>query len=472
MESESEYYFKYPDSVLERLDENYCNPFFDRIKTMLSHSIFPIISLGDKRYLTEIASGKTPKNIVYKQEGVPFLGAGDIDFGKVNIENALRIDKQFHDGQLRSSQIREGDVIVTMAGTIGHCAVFKLDQECNCNQAIAVLRVNQSLIDPEYLAMYFNSELGQLFFGKFQHISSQPNINLEEIKEIQVIRPEISVQKEILAKVRIKEEEAMNAEKEADNILSGAEDIFLGELGINFEARMKEMDYYTKPIEQLNRLDFDFNNPKYDILEEVISRSDTPFVELSEVVDFIQESRNPMKGSEDVFIYIDIGNINLKWGTLNPVMMLKKDATSSRMRRVMYKGTILVSTTRPTRNAIAIVPDELDNQICSTGLAVLRCKKDMNNRFLFYALRTRLTKYQFERYCSGSGYPEINQELDIKKIRIPKPDRIEEQLEIVEKVEGQIRKAEKKQHQSKILSQNVKNIFEQLIIKDRDNIPN
>jgi restriction endonuclease S subunit len=45
---------------------------------------------------------------------------------------------------------------------------------------------------------YLNSEIGQLFFGKLQHESNQSNINLEEIKKIDIIMPEIDEQKNII----------------------------------------------------------------------------------------------------------------------------------------------------------------------------------------------------------------------------------------------------------------------------------
>jgi type I restriction enzyme S subunit len=130
----------------------------------------------------------------------------------------------------------------------------------------------------------------------------------------------------------------------------------------------------------------------------------------------------------------------------------------------MYADTILVSITRPTRNAIAIVPKELDGQICSTGFAVLKCKGNMNNRFLFHALRTRLVNWEFQKNCSGSGYPAINQEIDLPKIKVPKP-LINEQLDIARETEKLLVLAEIKEQEARQKQIEVTTYFDNLLLR-------
>jgi type I restriction enzyme S subunit len=180
--------------------------------------------------------------------------------------------------------------------------------------------------------------------------------------------------------------------------------------------------YYRLPRDISNRLDVLYNDTMFDAVEESIRRSPYEFVPLAEVATLKRESRNPQETPDEEFFYVDIGSINTAKGQAEPERMKGVDAKSSRMRRIIKKNQVLVSTTRPTRNAICIMPEELDDQICSTGFAVLETKPDMLPRFLFHSLRCNLSTMQFERHCSGSGYPAINQETDLPKIRIPKPD--------------------------------------------------
>lgn len=180
--------------------------------------------------------------------------------------------------------------------------------------------------------------------------------------------------------------------------------------------------YLRFPDELSGRLDVLFNDTIYDAVDLAIDRSPHEFVPLSDVVAFKREARNPQDAPDVEFMYVDIGSINTVRGEPDAEKMVGRDARSSRMRRVIHRNYVLVSTTRPTRNAICIVPDNLDNQICSTGFAVLETKPEMMPTFLFYSLRSGFCNLQFEKYCSGSGYPAINQEMDLPKIRVPRPD--------------------------------------------------
>lgn len=400
-----------------RLDENFNNPRFDVINPILSQAKYKVVLLDN--LLNDINSGKTPNGLQYKDEGIPFLGASNINKGTVDIESAPKIDVGVHNTILKSSQVKKDDVLVTIAGTIGECAVYDFEDECNCNQAIAILRTKEEEINPFFLVEYLNSEIGQLFFNKLQHISSQPNINLSEIRRIKIVKPEKSIQQNIVRELKPHSDAVKTLIKAQSSLLERKEKIFRYFLGIK-DLEIKKFDYYSlSPSEMLTRYDFDYNNPKYSIFKVIFDESKFDFVDLKSVANFHYETINPTKNPEKEYEYIDIGNIDTKFGKINSTRMLGKEMTSSRMRRIVREGYVLVSTTRPTRKAIAIVPKELDNQICSTGFAVIECNEQITTEFLFYFLRTDIAKLQFEQFCSGSGYPAINQEVDLPKIKVP-----------------------------------------------------
>jgi type I restriction enzyme S subunit len=56
---------------------------------------------------------------------------------------------------------------------------------------------------------------------------------------------------------------------------------------------------------------------------------------------------------------------------------------------------------------IALVPDELDNQVCSTGYFVLRPKPDLDHRFVFYSLFTNDFMGQMDSLQTGASYPAV-----------------------------------------------------------------
>lgn len=164
-----------------------------------------------------------------------------------------------------------------------------------------------------------------------------------------------------------------------------------------------DIDYHLPPIE--------INKFSKDILVEMIKCSDV-----------ITEKRDPTLKPDELFKYVDISSIDVVTGIIiNPQELLGEEAPS-RARKVIREGDIIISTCRPTRGAIAIIPKELDNQICSTGFCVVRAKKGVSNKYLHFILRSAVVKEQFRKFSTGSSYPAILDD-DVRKTVIPLPKK-------------------------------------------------
>lgn len=152
---------------------------------------------------------------------------------------------------------------------------------------------------------------------------------------------------------------------------------------------------------------------------------------LDELVNINKESRDTRKKSpQSNFLYIDIESIGNESGIINSSKeILGKDAPS-RARRVVHENDIIMSTVRPYLKAFAIVPKEYENQICSTGFAVLSSKGDLVPKYLLYSLFSNSVINQCNRMMIGGQYPALNTS-QVKKIKIPVPS-IPEQRKIVE----------------------------------------
>src|SRR5882762_6410748 len=106
-----------------------------------------------------ITKGTTPKTLglAHAASGIPFLRAENIrDLTVVPIDEPLYIDKRV-DEALRRSRIRPNDVLISIAGTIGRVGVVPGSAPpMNCNQAVAIVRLEPALI-PRYLAHWLTS---------------------------------------------------------------------------------------------------------------------------------------------------------------------------------------------------------------------------------------------------------------------------------------------------------------------------
>ena len=127
------------------------------------------------------------------------------------------------------------------------------------------------------------------------------------------------------------------------------------------------------------------------------------FGEILEKTDTI----NPLQSPEVEFDYIDVSSVSNQTFRIEETQRLKGKDAPSRARRRVRANDILFATVRPTLQRIAMVPDELDNQVCSTGYFVLRPKQGIDRRFFFYSLFTEDFMNQMESLQKGASYPAV-----------------------------------------------------------------
>jgi type I restriction enzyme, S subunit len=146
-----------------------------------------------------ITKGTTPTTLGFdfSDEGVPFLRVQNIDGGSVNYESdTLFIDDRTHQA-LKRSQIRSGDVLVSIAGTIGRAAVVPEDAPLlNCNQAIAIIRTNGSMFRP-FLRHWLESPAAQMQMRGATVTGTISNLSLTQVGNLRVQFPPFEEQRRI-----------------------------------------------------------------------------------------------------------------------------------------------------------------------------------------------------------------------------------------------------------------------------------
>lgn len=156
------------------------------------------------------------------------------------------------------------------------------------------------------------------------------------------------------------------------------------------------------------------------------------WVSLGEVCDQA-DTRDPRILPDSPFRYIDISSID---STLKRIIeariIVGKDAPS-RARQVVKTNDVLVATTRPNLNAVALIPAELDDQIGSTGFCVLRPATMLDPVFLFFWVQARDFVKILSGEVSGLLYPAVTDN-QVRSMYIPLPS-LPEQKRIAAKVE-------------------------------------
>lgn len=158
-----------------------------------------LIELGNECEI--ITKGTTPTTLgkSFTTIGVGFLRAQNVINGNVLIdEDILYIDNETHNNELKRSQIFDGDVLLTIAGTIGRTAIVKnINIQLNCNQAVAIIRLGDSKISKEYLCHFIASPNAQEQFFKGMVTATIANLSLAQIRKLKIPLPPLPQQQKI-----------------------------------------------------------------------------------------------------------------------------------------------------------------------------------------------------------------------------------------------------------------------------------
>jgi type I restriction enzyme, S subunit len=147
-------------------------------------------------------------------------------------------------------------------------------------------------------------------------------------------------------------------------------------------------------------------------IDQLSERKELPegwrWVRLGDVCNRHTGIRDQRIEPDTIFQYVDISSVcNSKKCITVAKSILGKDAPS-RARQIIRFNDIIVATTRPNLNAVAQVPKELDNQICSTGFCVLRAGESILPEYLFAFVCYELFVDALSDLVKGALYPAVN----------------------------------------------------------------
>lgn len=142
-----------------------------------------------------ITKGTTPKDKSGNGE-VNFIKVENIDPSSGIISSCSRISLEEHEGYLKRSQLKENDILFSIAGTLGRTSVVnKGILPANTNQALAILRVSEG--DISYLVTVLSGRAVSDFIKKNPTVGAQPNLSLEQVSNLEIPYPSIEEQQKI-----------------------------------------------------------------------------------------------------------------------------------------------------------------------------------------------------------------------------------------------------------------------------------
>jgi type I restriction enzyme M protein len=175
-----------------RIDSEYFRPRCLGATEMIYNCGHPVHLL--RELLTApLTNGATPLGADYAGGEVVFLTAENIKELQVWPDDK-RIAAEFSNSVLARSRLKPGDLLVTIKGKVGVAAVApEFEGEWNINQDIARAQIDPS-VNPYYLAVFFESELGQAQVDRLTTGAINPFLGLGNLIDFPIPIPPRDVQ--------------------------------------------------------------------------------------------------------------------------------------------------------------------------------------------------------------------------------------------------------------------------------------
>lgn len=174
--------------------------------------------------LCEIIDGDRGKNYPtaeeFSAEGYClFLNAKNVTSAGFNFDNCMFVTQE-KDEILRKGKLQRGDVVLTTRGTIGNLAFYTHEipyEHVRINSGMVILRMNQLEIDEVYFIEQFKMQLADIK-EKIASGSAQPQLPISTMNKIQVILPQIKLQKEFATFVKQVDKMKVEVQKSLDEM--------------------------------------------------------------------------------------------------------------------------------------------------------------------------------------------------------------------------------------------------------------
>jgi len=409
--------------------------------------------------VNEVITGNTPsknEESFWENKDISFIKPDDLSQGRQLVYSREYIDKR---AMKKVRMLPKNTTLICCIGSIGKVAYSEIES-CS-NQQINSLVAKENCVYPLYNYYLVNSIFFQSQMLENSSATTISILNKSSTEKLLFPLPPLNEQKRIVEKLdflfdktkkvkEIIEEIKVDIENRKISILDRA---FKGVLTSKWRNENKTSDVkeLLKLIndEKIKKWEEDClqaekngnKKPKKPIIREIkdmiVPVEEQPYkipdswvwVRLGDIIRYTDNlDINKYYSDEQVINYVDIDSINNEFNYIEKFKKEKVKDLSSRARRILKKDFILYSSVRPYLNNFAIMKDELEDCIGSTGFFVF---KPINISTL-YIFRIFLVPYIKELYLTsikGFNSPSINIEIfNNTPISLPP---LEEQQEIV-----------------------------------------
>ena len=409
-----------------RIDPTYNLPMYKQIVSRLENAV-TTIPFGS--IIESISGGATPlraNDEQYCDSGIKFLRIQNITPLGFDFSDIKYITEIVHNNLFKRSQLQENDLLMTITGRIGTCAVVNKDcLPANINQHIVRIRLKKGY-DPYFVANFLNSDIGLLLSNRGVTGTTRIALDYESIRQIPFPDIDINKQYELNKKMGNALRQKNKKFREANNLLSEISPLILRLLGITIPKYSSKLCSAVKSINLIQDKTFSAAYYHPERLATISCMKELSLFNTAKLSDVVYFIRNIVNSSESEKIYLGLSGVESHTGELTSA----EDEVAGQAFEYQT-GDVLYGRLRPYLNKVLYTEC---SGICSTEFHVMRIKNKniLLPEFLAEIMRSDLILSQTKHMMTGNTHPRISND-DVKNLYIPVPDVLL-QRQIIEKI--------------------------------------
>lgn len=187
-------------SATENLQTSILASFFELNEEEVAED-YSFVNLGS---VSLVKGGKRlPKGTKWSPEPTkyPYIRVTDMKLGRINEDNLVFVPDEIRP-LIKNYTVNSGDIIISIAGTIGEIAVVpeSLDKASLTENAAKII-VQKEKLDPSYCAYFLRSPVCRSQIDLLVRTTTQPKLALFRIESLRIPIPSIEKQNEIVRKL-------------------------------------------------------------------------------------------------------------------------------------------------------------------------------------------------------------------------------------------------------------------------------
>lgn len=436
-----------------RLEAEYYQPNYISLMSTLHKK--PYIILGRIAFVTDGIHASIDYD---ENSNIYCLSAQSVQEGFFDLSARTMISHVQHQRNLRTS-IHPGDVIISSMGTIGPSAVaYKEMLPANAVRQVLIIRPNNPNKNYSYyLAAFLNSKYGM--FQSLREATGNVQQHLFIDKVIRYSIPQLMIQDKVGELYKLAEQNLILSQAK----MRFSEQRLLAEVGLQDWKPSHTLTYIRNYNEatMVHRVDAEYFQPKYEELRARIRSYPHGYLKITDVATNSDETIDPHVYPERDVDYIELAGINQLLGTVENVSKIKGKDAPSRARMSLRTGDVIASSIEGSLDKVAVISEEHDGAVGSTGFFVLR-PRAIPSGYLLTLAKSIVVREQMRCLSSGTILAAVPGR-SVRNIIIPNipSDERDKISEMVEQSHAASRKA-------RLLLEKAKRAVEIAIEEDED----